>query len=63
MCEETLPQQSAFFATIARSKCAQMRSTTRPLAQWNLILTHVQLQISNTLEKHENRDKLFELNV
>jgi len=30
-------QQSAFFATNAPSKGAQMRSTTRPFAEWNLI--------------------------
>ena len=38
-----------------------MRSTIRPFAQWNLILAH--LQHSKTLEKHENKDKVFELNV
>ena len=45
----------------AYSKCAQMRNATRPFAQWNPILAH--LQHSKTLEKHENKDKLFELNV
>jgi len=44
-------------ASNAPSECAQMHSTTRPFAQWNLILAH--LQHSKTLEKHENKDKLF----
>jgi len=37
-----------------------MRSATRPFAQWNRIFAH--LQLSKTLEKHENK-KQFELNV
>ena len=40
---------------------AKLRSTTRPFAQWNLILAH--LQSSKTLEKHEDKEKLFELNM
>jgi len=34
-------------------QCAQMRSTIRSFAQVNLILAH--LQLSKTLEKHENK--------
>jgi len=34
---------------------------TKPFAQWNLILVH--LQHSITLEKQENKEKLFEINV
>jgi len=40
---------------------AKLRGTTRQFAQWNLILAH--LQFSTTLEKHENKGKLFELNM
>ena len=40
---------------------AKLRSTNRLFAQWNLILEH--LQPSNTLEKHENKGKIFELNM
>ena len=40
---------------------AQLRSTTKSFAQWNLILVH--LQHSETLEKQENKGKLFEINV
>ena len=40
---------------------AKLRSTTRPFAQWNLILAR--LQPSETLEKHENKEKLFGLNM
>jgi len=43
------------------SKSAKLSSTTRPFAQWNLILTH--LQPSKILEKRENKEKLFELNM
>ena len=39
---------------------SKIRSSTRPFAQWNLILAH--LQQTKTLWKHENK-KLFELNV
>jgi len=42
-------------------ECVQMGSTTRPFVQWNLILAR--LPHSKTFEKHENKDKLFELNV
>jgi len=52
-------QQSAFSATNAPSQGAQMCSITRPFAQ-NLISRN--FQHSNTLEKHENKEKLFELN-
>ena len=40
---------------------AKLCSTTSPFAQWNLILAH--LQPYKTLEKHENKEKVFELNV
>ena len=43
------------------SKSAKLRSTTKPFAQWKLILTH--LQPSKILEEYENKEKLFELNM
>ena len=43
---------------------AQMRSTTKSLGQWNLILAALtKLQLSKILEKYENKRKQFELNV
>ena len=43
------------------SKVRKLRSITKTFAQWNLVLVH--LQHSKTLEKQENKEKLFEINV
>jgi len=40
---------------------AAQHCTTKSFAQWNLILVHV--QHSKTLEKQENKEKLFEINA
>jgi len=57
--KEALLLTKWIFATNAPSKRAQMCSTTRPFAQ-NLISGN--FQPSKTLRKHENKEKLFELN-
>jgi len=48
-----------FLQSMFPLKGAQMRRTTRPFVQ-NLISRN--FQHSKTLEKHENKEKLFELN-
>jgi len=58
-CDETWPPPQKFSARATASKGTQLRSTTRPFAQ-NLISRN--FQHSKTLEKYENKEKLFELN-
>jgi len=50
--KEALLPTRRIYCNQCSSKRAQMRRTTRPFAQWNLILAH--LQHSKILEKHEN---------
>jgi len=64
MCKENMSEKAllptkCIFATNVPSKGAQIHSATRPFNQ-NLISGNC--QHSKTLEKHENKEKLFELN-
>jgi len=59
--KEALLPTKRIFATYAPSKGAQMRNTTQTLSVVTSHLAH--LQHSKSLEKHENKEKLFELNV
>jgi len=57
--KEALLPIKRIFSTNALSEFAQKSNTTRPFAQ--SLISH-NFQHSKTLEKHENKEKLFELN-